>query len=108
MSRKSTISVKVREKVPGSGIWYIVMHHPDFPTAGHRKMKKIGPKNLAEQVAIQVEARLILGDFSMTEEKKTLPTFKEYVERMGRRRRPPSGLARRNEARPEKFDSLWI
>ncbi|RLB81390.1 MAG: hypothetical protein DRH17_09320 [Deltaproteobacteria bacterium] len=68
------MAVTVREKIRGSGIWWVFISHN-----GIRKSKKIGPdKRLAQEVAKKIEARLVLGDFGLKPDEK-VPTFKEYV-----------------------------
>ena len=53
----------------------IYIHH------GKRKAKKIGrDEDLAREVAKRIEAKLALGEFDIEEEKKKIPTFKEYSE----------------------------
>jgi integrase len=72
------MGVKVREKPPASGIWWIFIDHQN-----RRKAKKIGKdRKLAEQVAKKVEARLTLGDMGLLEdeEEKDVPTFKSYAD----------------------------
>lgn len=71
------MAVKVREKQPGSGIWWIFIDHQ-----GQRKAKKIGKnKKLALKVAEQIQAKLTLGEFRIDPEEKEIPTFKAYAER---------------------------
>ena len=69
------MGVKVREKDPGSGVFYVYISH-----RGQRKAKKIGDKKLAKQVAKQIEARLTLGDLEIEDFNKKAPTFKKYAE----------------------------
>jgi Site-specific recombinase XerD len=67
------MGVKLKEKTPGE--WWIFINHN-----GKRKAKKIGrDKRLAQEVAKKIEAKLALGEFSL-DEKKAIPTFKEYTE----------------------------
>ncbi|MFC1651282.1 tyrosine-type recombinase/integrase [Candidatus Latescibacterota bacterium] len=69
------MSVKVREKIKGSGEWYIFINHNN-----KRKAKKIGTdKRVAQNIAKQIEARLVLSDFNM--EEKAIPGFGEYAEK---------------------------
>lgn len=70
------MGVKVREKVKGSGIWWIFIEHQ-----GHRKSKMIGEnKKLALEVAKQLEAKIVLGHFDLLEEGDTeVPTLFQYV-----------------------------
>lgn len=70
------MSVKVRERPRGSGIWWIFIDH-----GGTRKAKKIGQdKKLALEAARQISARFTLGDLRVIEESKVVPTFQEYAE----------------------------
>jgi integrase len=70
------MSVKVKEKVKGSGEWWIFIDHQ-----GKRKAKKIGNKRTAMEAAKKIEAKLTLGDFSLDDGKaQRLPTLKEYVD----------------------------
>lgn len=65
------MGVRVREKPRNSGNWYIFIEHH-----GKRKAKKIGrDKKLALQVAKQIEAKLVLKDTGLLEEKSEVPTF---------------------------------
>ena len=67
------MGVIVKEKVKGSGEWWIFIHHN-----GKKNTKKIGDQDLAETVAQEMRARLALKDFGfMTEKKEPVPTFKE-------------------------------
>ena len=61
------MGVKVREKVKGSGEWWIFISHN-----GQRKSKKVGKdKKLALEAAKKIEARLLSGaDFGCNEEQK--------------------------------------
>ena len=69
------MGVKVREKVKGSGEWWVYIDHK-----GRRKAKKIGKdKDLAYEVAKKIDAKLTLGDLDILDEKPPVPTFKEYV-----------------------------
>jgi len=71
------MGVKVREKPPGSGVWWIFVNHN-----GRRKSKKVGSEEAALEAARKIEARLTLGEFDMDEEKPEpkVQTFKEYAE----------------------------
>lgn len=69
------MGVIVKEKVKGSGEWWIFIHHN-----GRKKTKKIGDQELAETVAKKIRARLALKDFGfMAEKKDPVPTFKEVA-----------------------------
>lgn len=69
------MGVKVKEKPPGSGVYYVYIHHE-----GERRAKKIGPKDLAEEVARQIEAQLILKSCGLLKKESGSPLFKEYAE----------------------------
>jgi integrase len=70
------MGVKVREKPPNSGIWWIFIDHQ-----GKRKAKKIGKdKKLAQEVAKKIEARMTLGDVGLLDqEENNIPTLRQYV-----------------------------
>jgi integrase len=70
------MSVTVREKVVGSGEYWIFIHHN-----GKRKSKKVG-KDLkkAQDAAEMIKAKLTLAEFNIESEKKSTPLFKEYSE----------------------------
>lgn len=67
------MGVKVREKIRGSGQWWIFVNHE-----GKRTSRKIGGKRAAQAVAAKVQAELALGQFNIKPE-RTVPTFKGYV-----------------------------
>jgi integrase len=70
------MGVKVREKIKGSGEWYIFINHK-----GNRKSKKVGKdKDMAEAVASKVQAKLTLEEFDIGVEKEPVPTFKNLSE----------------------------
>ncbi|HPJ68351.1 MAG TPA: tyrosine-type recombinase/integrase [Desulfobacteraceae bacterium] len=69
------MAVKVREKVKGSGVWWVFVDH-----RGKRKAKKIGTdKKFAIDIAKKIEAKLTLGDLNINEFNKKCPTLKEYA-----------------------------
>lgn len=70
------MGVKVRERPKGSGIYWIFTDHE-----GKRRAKKIGTdKKLAQVVAKQLEAKIVLGQFSLLEDAKSdIPTLRQYV-----------------------------
>ena len=69
------MAVKVREKIKGSGEWWIFIDHH-----GKRKAKKIGnDKRLAKEVAKQIEAKLVLGYLELLD--KPLSAFADYAGR---------------------------
>jgi len=65
------MAVIVREKIKGSGEWWIFINHH-----GKRRSKKIGSKKAANSVAKEVEQRLANGDLGMITDKA--PTLSEY------------------------------
>ena len=68
------MGVKVREKVKGSGEYWVFISH-----RGRRKSKKVGGKKLALSVAEKIKARLTLNDFNIDDQEDECPTFKEYA-----------------------------
>jgi len=67
------MAVTVREKIRGSGIWWVFINHN-----GTRKSKKIGrDKRLAQEVAKKIEARLTLGGLGFL--KPEAPKFENYA-----------------------------
>ena len=70
------MGVKVREKPPGSGVWWIFINHN-----GKRKSKRIGTdEKVANEVAEKINAKLILGELKVEKVNEKVPTFKEYAE----------------------------
>lgn len=71
------MGVKAREKVKGSGEWWVFIDHQ-----GKRRAKKIGQdKKLALEVAAKINARLVLGELDLDEPaKKKAPAFGDYAE----------------------------
>ncbi len=68
------MGVTVREKVKGSGVWWIFISHQ-----GKRKSKKIGrDRSLALKTAEKLSARIVLGDLDM-DTKATCPDFGSYA-----------------------------
>lgn len=69
------MGVSVREKVPGSGVWWVFIKH-----LGQRKSKLIGhDKRSAQEIAEKIKARLVLGDFNLDNTGKRIPTLGEYA-----------------------------
>jgi integrase len=54
------VAVKVREKIKGSGIFWIFINHD-----GKRKSKRIGDEETALDAARKIEARLVLGELDI-------------------------------------------
>jgi integrase len=65
------MAVIVREKVKGSGEWWVFINHQ-----GKRRSKKIGSKKAANAVKREVESRLASGDMGMVKDKA--PTLSVY------------------------------
>ena len=69
------MGVKVRQKTKGKGqTWWVFITHDK-----QRTSRKVGSKKAAQEVASKIEAKIKLKEFSF-EEKKPVPTFKEYAE----------------------------
>ena len=56
------MGVKVREKIKGSGEWWVFVNHH-----GERIARKAGSKPLAKQLAAQIERKILLGDYDTPE-----------------------------------------
>jgi integrase len=68
------MGVKVREKVKGSGEWWIFIHQN-----GKRKTKLIGKdKKIALRVAREIEARLTLRKYDMEDTPDNVPLLSDY------------------------------
>lgn len=69
------MGVIVRQKVQGKGNpWWVFISHN-----GGRQSKLVGDKKAATSVASELREKIKLGEFKIeTEEKKPIPTFKEY------------------------------
>jgi integrase len=74
------MGVVAREKVKGSGVWWVFAAHQ-----GRRRSKLVGDKKAAEAVASQLRARLVLGDQSVLDGQPSGPagglTFATVAER---------------------------
>lgn len=73
------MAVSVREKIKGSGEYWIFIAHK-----GSRRSKKIGKdKRAAQQIARKIEVRLAIGDFSLSDaqgSREDLPAkFEDYA-----------------------------
>ena len=68
------MGVSIRERVKGSGEWFIFIRHN-----GLRTSRKIGDKDTAEKVKERIEAKILLGEFSVSrpDEKQEQFTFKQ-------------------------------
>ncbi len=70
------MGVKVKEKVKGSGEWWLFINHN-----GKRKSKKVGhDKRIAQEAARKIEAKLTLGEMGIDDKSSKPPTLKEYVD----------------------------
>jgi integrase len=71
------MGVNVREKVKGSGEFWVFISHN-----GIRKSKKVGDEDTADEVAEKIRAKLVLGDLTILEreEKNNTPTLREFAE----------------------------
>jgi len=71
------MSVTVREKIKGSGVWWLFVN-----LRGKRKAKMIGrDKKLAVDIAAKIKARIVLGEYNINESKINTPTFREYADK---------------------------
>ncbi len=69
------MSVKVREKIKGSGDWWIFIDH-----SGRRKAKKVGRnKKLALDMAKKIEAKILLKDTGLLDTPERPRLFGEYA-----------------------------
>jgi integrase len=73
--RAYIMGVKVKQRVKGKGNpWTVYINHK-----GKRRSILVGKKRAAKAVAEKLQAQLQLGQFGF-EEKRRIPTFKEYAE----------------------------
>jgi len=66
------MGVTVREKDKGSGIYWIFINHN-----GKRKSKQVGDKKAAQQIAKQIEAKLLTGQLCLAAPQEK--TFADYA-----------------------------
>ena len=69
------MGVKVREKVKGSGAWWVFISH-----GGRRTSRKVGSEKAALEVAKKIEAKLTLGEAFLKEKKPPVPKLEEYYQ----------------------------
>ncbi len=69
------MGVKVREKVTGSGVYWVFVSHN-----GRRTSRQVGSKKAALKVKTQIDARLTLEEEFLPEKQPTLPTVGEYYQ----------------------------
>jgi integrase len=68
------MGVKVREKIIGSGVWWVFINY-----RGRRKSKQVGTEKSAYEVKRLLEAKLALGDYDFLDD-KPVPTFEDYAD----------------------------
>jgi len=69
------MGVRVREKVEGSGEWWVFINH-----AGQRTSKKVGSHHAAKEAAKKIEREIALERFNLQEQQyRTATTFQEYA-----------------------------
>ncbi|MBI3127593.1 MAG: site-specific integrase [Candidatus Tectomicrobia bacterium] len=68
------MGVKLRERPPGSGVWWVYVNHKR-----KRWSKKVGDKKAAQEVKRITEAQLALGQLPSGGPDQ-IPTFKEYAQ----------------------------
>ena len=69
------MGVSIREKVKGSGVWWVFIKHDGF-----RKSKLVGEKRAAMDIQKQLQARLVLGDLGLQKNENALPLFNVYAQ----------------------------
>src|SRR5436190_17956152 len=69
------MGVKIREKVQGSGVYWIFINYK-----GKRTSRQVGTLKAANKVKETIEARLKLGQDALPKEKPAVPTVEEYWE----------------------------
>jgi len=68
------MGVRVREKIEGSGVWWVFVAHQ-----GRRTSRKVGTEKAANDAASKIEARLTLGKGAFHKEAKSpAPTLEHY------------------------------
>jgi integrase len=70
------MGVKVKERIPGSGVFWIFINHN-----GRRKAKKVGSEDAARKAKAMIEARLVLGNSALPQESPTAPILEDYCKR---------------------------
>src|SRR5262245_26613714 len=67
------MGVKVREKVKGSGVWWVFISNK-----GERSSRRVGAEKAALKVAEIIQARLKLGEEALPKPKTLAPTLADY------------------------------
>jgi integrase len=70
------MGVKVKEKIPGSEVFWIFIDHN-----GRRKAKKVGSKDAALKAKALIEVHLVLGNSALPEAKPAATTIEVYFKR---------------------------
>jgi len=70
------MAVIVREKVKGSGEWWVFINHK-----GKRTSKKVGSKTAANAVKRTLDEELANGALGLLQEKESMPTLAEFGEK---------------------------
>ena len=70
------MGVKVRQNIPGSGVFWIFVDHK-----GRRTSRRVGTEKAARKAAEQIQAKLTLGHEFITEKKPPVPTVEAYWNR---------------------------
>ena len=71
------MGVRVREKIEGSGIYWVFIAHQ-----GRRTSRKVGDRKAAREAARKIQARLTLGKGAFGEKAKLpAPTLEQYFKR---------------------------
>ena len=70
------MSVKVRERPKGSGVWWLYISH-----RGQRKTKKVGSFKAAKEVALKIEAKLAANTFKLDPPPGAFPTMQQYAKK---------------------------
>jgi integrase len=70
------MGVRVREKTPATGVYWLFMNHK-----GKRTFRQVGSQKPALKAKEIIEAKLKLGESYLAEEKALTPTLEKYYER---------------------------
>ncbi len=99
------MGVAVREKVKGSGIWWVFINHK-----GKRKSLRVGEKRQTQGMAKMIHARLLIGELELEKKKDPNQTFKEcaagWLEYIKATRRESTYIRYRNVLRAWVYKQL--
>jgi integrase len=70
------VGVKVRERVKGSGVWWVFVNHKRT-----RKAVRVGSKSAAKAVAVDIEKGLGTGKVNLNNGNVAMFTFEDYAEK---------------------------